>query len=240
MATVTEDFEQSFIELKSGLKDKYTAILYSFIDEMKKNVLDNLQKLLGKEFLAFCEQTKKIQENVVYQKKEFHNSVDYKSKVDNLAMLSSRYSSCKDDEKDEVKKQMIKAFAEVTTLNITIKNRLKDLTEKLKSNKAIIRQKNEEFKDELLKLKTEVMDKLRKKIAICVIEYRKELSDLLESFEKPVNVDKESPFDVNAFKLNPPIFSAINYEENSEEADETLNKPTQTFILSENDDIISN
>lgn len=240
MATITEDFEQSFIELKSGLKDKYTSILRSFIDEKKKSVLESLQKLLGNDFVAFCEQTKILQDDIVRQKTEFYNSVDYKSKVDNLARLSSRYSSCKDDEKDEVKKQMIKAFSEVTTLNITIKNRLKDLTEKLKANKAIIRQKNEEFKDDLEKLKKEVMDKLRNKIAICVIKYREELAELLESFEKPVNVDKESPFDLNTFKLNEPIFSTINYEENNEEKGESSDKSTQTFIVSENDDIITN
>lgn len=246
MTTITEDFEQSFNELKDGLKDKYTAILYSYIDQTKLSVAEKLNAIAGEDFTALCEETKKIQEEVSRQTEEFRNSDEYKSKINSLAQLSSKLSKCSDDEKDEIKKEIAKALANVTTLNITIRNRLKEKREMLSKNKAIVREKSEQFKTEIEALKTQTMETLRKKIAECIINYRKELASLQKSFEKQVNVDGESPFDANSFKLNAPIFSPINVGDDSTEEkfsndnNQKDESTSQTFIVSESDDNISN
>ena len=106
MTTITEDFEQSFNELKKGLKDKYTAILYSYIDEIKITVSKKIDAFAGKDFTLLCEQTKKLQESVTRQSEEFHNTEEYKTKISELAQLTSKLSSCSTDEKDELKKEI--------------------------------------------------------------------------------------------------------------------------------------
>ena len=135
MTVINEDFEQSFNELKSGLKDKYNSILYSHIDQAKTSVNQELTALLGSDFLSLLDQTKQLQEQIAKETADFHSSHDYKSKIDDLARLTKELPNASEEEKTELKKEIAKALSAVTTLNITIRNRLKDKREVLKQNK---------------------------------------------------------------------------------------------------------
>ena len=85
------------------------------------------------------------------------------------------------------------------------------------------------------------MDDLRKKIAECVLLYRKDLASLQKSFQKPILIENESPFDPNSFKLHAPIFSSFETEQKVAPNESPISEePSQTFILSDNDDTIKN
>ena len=58
--TITEDFNQSYNELKSGLKDKYLKMLYRFVDEAREKTIEMSSELISDDILKLIEETKEI------------------------------------------------------------------------------------------------------------------------------------------------------------------------------------
>ena len=234
--TITEDFNQSYNELKLGLKDKYLKMLYRFVDEAREKTIEMSSELISDDILKLIEETKEIKKIIKSETKRFYKSSEYVDAQQKLITLKDRLAECAENEKDDLQKQISKSMAEIVTKNITIKNRLKVHSDKVKYNEDIINSKMQEIDGEIKKVKEDVMDFLRDKIAICIKYYNDELNELNDSFNMPKLETTEIPFDSNVIKLDLPIFSLIQ----SEPEDVTDYDDERTIIASENHNTTKN
>ena len=228
--TITDDFSQSYNELKSGLKDKYLNMLYRFIDDAREKAIKMSEPLISDDILQLTDETRELKKYVKAETKKYYKSTEYVNAQQKLITLKDRLTLCSDSEKEEVQKQISKSMAEVVTKNITIKNRLKAESDKIKLNEEIIKGKMQEIDGDIQKIKEEVMDFLRDKIAICIKYYNDELNELNESFKMPKLDQPEIPFDSSVVKLDVPIFSLTHPQE--EEVSEAVeyDNTTRTIV----------
>ena len=220
--TITDDFEQSYNELKSSLKEKYLNLLYTFVDQAREKAIEQSTAFIGDDIFKLTEETKELKRLVKIETKKYYKSSEYVDAQQKLITLKNQLSNCEESEKEELQKQISKSMAEIVTKNITIKNRLKAHSDKIKYNEDIINAKMQEIDEDIQRVKEEVMDFLRDKIAICIKYYNDELKDLNESFNMPQPKDTEIPFDSNVIKLDVPVFAFSQSEsedfDNFEEA----------------------
>lgn len=236
--TITDDFNQSYNELKSGLKSKYLNMLYRFIDDAREKAIKMSEPLISDDILQITSETRELKKYVKAETKKFYKSSEYVNAQQKLITLKDKLSTCLDSEREELQKQISKSMAEVVTKNITIKNRLKVESDKIKINEDIIKSKMQEIDGDIQKIKEEVMEFLRDKIAICIKYYNDELNDLNESFKMPKLDQPEIPFDSSVVKLDVPIFSLTQPQE--EEVSEVIEESDRTIIASENQDTTKN
>ena len=236
--TITNDFNQSYNELKSGLKDKYLNMLYSFIDDAREKAIKMSEPLISDDLLKLTDETRELKKYVKAETKRYYKSTEYVNAQQKLITLKDKLTVCDESEKEELQKQISKSMAEVVTKNITIKNRLKAESDKIKLNEDIIKGKMQEIDGDIQKIREEVMDFLRDKIAICIKYYNDELNELNESFKKPKLEQPEIPFDSSVVKLDVPIFSLTQPQD--EDVIEVVEDSDRTIIASENQDTTKN
>lgn len=226
--TVTKDFEESFKELKAELIKKYTDILYGHIDVAKDKTQSLLSQKISPETIAQYEEMKKLEKEVELAKKEFFKQPNYVEVQNKLKAYKEQLENCEDSEKDEIQKQTAKLMSEIVTLNITIRNRLKDKNELIASYKKLVDKKVKKINEEMSSIKDGVMNFLRLKIAECIADYNEELEELCKNFKKPKS-DNEFPFSSEIIKIDVPIFSIFEEVSGTEK-----NEDGQNFIVSEN------
>ena len=226
--TVTKDFEESFKELKAELVKKYTDILCGHIDVAKDKTQSMLSQKISPETISQYEEMKRLEKEVEKAKKEFFKQPDYVEVQNKLKAYKERLENCDESEKDEIQKQTAKLMSEIVTLNITIRNRLKDKTDLIASYKNLVDTKVKKINEEMSSIKDGVMSFLRLKIAECIADYNEELDELCQNFKKPKN-GKEFPFSSEIIKIDVPIFSIFEEVSSVEKTEDE-----QNFIVSEN------
>lgn len=235
--TITEDFNQSYNELKSGLKEKYLNLLYRYVDEAREKAVEMSTPFISDDVLKLTDETRELKKLVKLETKKFYKSSEYVDAQQKLINLKEQLSTCEDSQREELQKQISKSMAEIVTKNITIKNRLKAHNDKIKFNEDIINAKMQEVDEDVQRVKDDVMDFLRDKIAICIQFYNEELRELNDSFKMPQPEKAEIPFDSSVIKLDVPIFS-LTQTESQDFADNE--EDTRTIIASENQNTIKN
>ena len=136
---ITSNYDESYKELKTSLKEKYTRILCTAIDEAREVVIKRSSEILSKEYLSMLSETESLKKTVKEQETEFFNSEKYVTAQKSLTILKDKLATCLDSEKESVQKDLSKLLEQITTMNITIKNRLKVYTDKIKENEKILK-----------------------------------------------------------------------------------------------------
>ena len=235
--TITEDFNKSYNELKSSLKDKCLNMLYRYIDNAREKATQLAEPLISNDILQLIDETRELKKYVKLETKKYFKSSEYVDSQQKLINLKDKLTTCDESEKEDLQKQISKSMAEIVTKNITIKNRYKTQNDKIKQNESVINAKMQEIDSDMQKIKEEVMDFLRDKIAICIKFYNDELNELNDAFKMPKLLKPEIPFDSNVIKLDVPIFSLTQPKDDDYD---NYEKADRTIIASENHNTTKN
>ena len=115
-------------------------MLYTFVDQAREKVIEQSTAFIGDDIFKLTEETKELKRLVKIETKKYYKSSEYVDAQQKLITLKNQLSNCEESEKEELQKQISKSMAEIVTKNITIKNRLKAHSDKIKYNEDIIRQ----------------------------------------------------------------------------------------------------
>ncbi len=236
---ITSNCDESYKELKASLKEKYTRILCTAIDEAREVVIKRSSEILSKEYLSMLSETEGLKKTVKEQETEFFNSEKYVTAQKSLTTLKDKLATCLDSEKESIQKDLSKLLEQITTMNITIKNRLKVYTDKIKENEKILKEETLKVGVDVLKIKNEIMKFLQQKISECVKCFNEELSELNKTFAKEDANESELPFDTDVIKLDVPIFS-IDTDSIKRSVKTTDDDQNITLINSKNTSTVKN
>ena len=127
----------------------------------------------------------------------------------------------------ETDEEMGKALAKITTLNITINNRLKSKTDFFEEKSKILEEMLESKKEELSETREELVGRVKYIISENLNSFNKELKELNEIFGIEFS-EPELPFDEKKIKLE---FSLFPFEN---KFGEKTGEDGKIFIKSEN------
>ena len=229
---ITENIEESYNELKSELKEKYADKIKISLEQVKDEMISKRLSSLGSDVLPLFEEAVALEKDIDEERKEFLGSDEYKEAQKKLANLKEDLANCiSEEDKKEIDGNMLKAISDITTLNVTINNRLKDKNEKLAEKNKKLEEFAEKNKDELAALKNDVINAVKKTVSENLECFNEELSELNEAFG--LAFTPELPFDEDIIKLKIPFF-------NSKFLGSTKKTDGKTIIVSENKNTAKN
>ena len=171
------EIKESYAELKTELKERYSERLRAALENVKNEVIKRGTVLLGEDFFKLYEDAENLGEEISAEKKEFFGSEEYKNAQKRLVELKEKVKS--GQETDE---EMGKALAKITTLNITINNRLKSKTDFYEEKSKILEEMLERKKEELSETREELVGRVKYIISENLNSFNKELKELNEKF----------------------------------------------------------
>ncbi len=205
MSDMSTNFNEKYIDKKEELKKKYLTVLNSTIKDVKISSAEKTCEILGDDFFNLFNETEDLKELVQNEKKQFYKTDEYKTAQKTLTKCKSEYSKCKDDkQKESLSVELNKAISKITTLNITINNRLKEKTDKIKINDEIIIDIISKNCDKLNEIKDEMIKVVKVAVQDCIKNYSEELKVLSNEFG--YNDDKlDLPFENEVIKIELPL-----------------------------------
>lgn len=202
---ITTDTEDSYKQLKNDIKEKYTKMLCAELESVRRYVVDKSSAFLGEDFLEKLGESDKLKKECDGIRKKFRASEEYKAAQKELSAATKAAKGLPENSESEEIKRLNKAISAITTLNVTINNRLKDRTERLNKLdseiEAVVKDNEKEFKE----INGEVVSRVKKAISECFGGYVSEVKDLNESFGVE-NDEIEMPFDEKVIRLDIPVF----------------------------------
>ncbi len=226
------DTEDSYRQLKNDIKEKYTKMLCAELESVRRYVVDKSSAFLGEDFLEKLGQSDKIKKECDEIRKNYRASEEYKAAQKELSEATKAAKGLPENSESEEIKRLNKAISTITTLNVTINNRLKDRTEKLAKLdgeiEAVVKDNEKGFKE----INNEVVSRVKKAISECFGGYVSEVKDLNESFGID-NEEIEMPFDEKVIRLDIPVFGKNSLTEENK-------GKTEVFIDSDNNNGILN
>ena len=216
---------ESYTELKKDLKDKYCEIIKSDLDEIRKYVAERAAKLFGPEFLDKVEEVENLRSERKKAEKEFFKSEEYITAQKELKNAKNDAKNQTPDAEDDANRRLNKAISAITTLNVTIKNRLKPYDEKISALDDEISFVTEKNDDKIREISQEIISRVKSSVAERFKAYFEELNELSDEFGVNEEKDDDLPFDQSVIRLEIPIFSekiAENFE-NEESGEEEGN-----------------
>ena len=221
---------ESYIELKKDLKDKYCEIIKSDLDEIRNYVLGRATKLFGPDFLDKIEKVENLRSERKKSEKEFFKSEEYKTAQKELKTAKNEAKNSTPETEEDANRRLNKAISTITTLNVTIKNRLKPYDEKISALDDEISFVTEKNDDKIREISQEIISRVKSSVAERFKAYFEELNELSDEFGVEEEKDDDLPFDQNVIRLEIPIFSekiAENLEgEDSEDEEGNFVKST--------------
>lgn len=223
--TITNEENATFDEIKSGLRSKYAKKLFSDLNDLKNVAMKRLFGALDDTVTAMLVENDELKKRCDIEKKEFYETEDYKSAQNKLVELKSQLSAEQNDEvKKEVEKKMSKALDRISTLNVTISNRLKKYTDKIKANDEALSTIFVSHDGKIGEAKRDFINAVDDVLQDCISEYNDELQSLRESF----GIDDDGvdlPFDENQIKIELDFLPRLSglVKANSERDDEDEN-----------------
>ncbi|MBR1677596.1 MAG: hypothetical protein IJ706_09850 [Clostridia bacterium] len=228
---VTDNIDESYKELKQDLKDKYLDLLSDILDEIKNDVINETKDILGVDLYDKIEELNKVKKDMDRIREDFIHEEKYQSVQRQLVLLKDSLKNADEGETERIKGELKKSMGEVSTLNITLQNRLKDHRDKLNDGAIQIEKILSSKKDEIERLKKEVVDRIKRDIFTCLSSYNDELKVLNTTFGVESD-ERETPFDGSEVDFEMPILSFDPKKYKSESK--------KTFIESENKSKIKN
>lgn len=199
--TVTNDYCESYEELKKQLKEKYSLILKSIIESANNKVESESNDILGKEFFDLHTEAEVMTAEIKTEKEEFYKSENYTAAQADLAAIKAEIDKCDDeDEKKNLNVKLDKAMAKISTLNITINNRLKSKTEELEAKVSAIGKIVGEHRKEIERLRDEIVNFITTSVASTINEFNADLTELNDIFGVEQS-SPELPFDEKELKM---------------------------------------
>lgn len=215
------DTEDSYKQLKNDIKEKYTKMLCAELESVRRYVVDKSSAFLGEDFLEKLGESDRIKKECDGIRKKFRASEAYKAAQKELSEATKAAKGLSENVESEEIKRLNKAISAITTLNVTINNRLKDRTEKLArldgEIEAVVKDNEKDFKE----INGEVVSRVKKAISECFGGYVSEVKDLNESFGME-NEEIEMPFDEKVIRLDIPIFGKDNLSDKRESKSEVF------------------
>lgn len=232
MVIVTNDVKDSYNEILKSLKEKYSQMIFSRIDELRRRAYDTLSDVLDENLLCIFEETFELKERSKAQQDEFFKSEDYVKTQERLVDLKERVSACEDEtEKAELSKQLSKVMDRVSTLNVTINNRLKKYTDKINANVEIMKRLVNSDGGLFNKVKTDFLNEINDIIKDGITDFNEELKPIKEQFGKDTE-ELEFPFDENTVRVQIELFPS--------EIEDVYGKSDSEFVPSKNENTIKN
>ena len=149
-------------------------------------------------------------------------SAEYSEAQAKLVALRKELSASDDDSKSEIEKKLSRTMDRVSTLNVTIKNRLKPLSDKLKEDISTLKAVYSSSENGFAKIRDEFLDRIDDVITDGITSFNEELSEINAKFG--IICDKtEFPFDENTLKIKIELFPK---ELTDEEPDENTTDKT--------------
>lgn len=231
------EMSESYNRLKSDIKEKYTKMICADLESVRQYVISKSSEFLGEDFLRKLSEVEGLKKQCDNERKAFRATPEYVAAQKELSEASKAAKKiAKTDEnadKEEIKR-LNKAISSITTLNVTIKNRLKDKTDRYDKLSAeidyVIRTNENSFKE----INAEVLRMVKQAISDCLGGYAEELKVLNETFGVEETTDEDLPFDEKVIRLDIPVFGS---REATKENDEGR---TRTFIPSDDGNGILN
>lgn len=242
--TVTTD--GGYEEIKNGLKSKYSKMIFARIDELRQSALKKLFGAMDEGIISLIYENERLKKLCDEDKKTFYEGSDYKDAQNKLVELKNKLSLCKDDiEKEEINKQLSKALDRISTLNVTINNRLKKYTDKMHVNASAITGAIASDEGEFGEVKKNFIESVDEILQEGIASYNDELKSVNETFGVEQSSDPDLPFDENEVRIEidmlPPSVKDLGEDiirpENGNSAEKKENK---VFINIENDSTIKN
>ena len=131
---IVDDVNESYEEIVKELKEKYSEEILRNIDEIKRQSYGQLSAAFNDCATGLLGEIEDLKKEIGRRKKEFYKSAEYSEAQAKLVTLRKELSAVSDDLKSETEKKLSRAMDRVSTLNVTINNRLKPLSDKLKDD----------------------------------------------------------------------------------------------------------
>lgn len=200
------DTEDSYKQIKNNIKEKYTKMLYAELESVRRYVVDKSSAFLGDDFLEKLGESDRMKKECNGIRKKFRAGEEYKAAQKELSEATKAVKGLAENADCEEVKRLNKAISTITTLNVTLNNRLKDRTEKIAKLdgeiESVVKDNEKDFKE----INSEVVLRVKKAISECFGGYVSEVKDLNESFGMQ-NDEIEMPFDEKVIRLDIPIFA---------------------------------
>lgn len=191
------DYEQQ----KNNLKEKYSRIFFTAVDDFKVKFKQVMLNVLGQEYESFKREYLQIEEYVSKTKSEFFNSNEYVTVKNNVSNLKSKIQGVEGNEISEQEGLLHKELSRLSTLNTTLNNRLSKSRQQLDELKEKISSIFELNKDELNKLRKDFSKEISKEIGEILLGYNTELNAIKKQ-HGITDFKTEFPFDVEEVKID--------------------------------------
>ncbi len=219
---IVDNVNESYEEIVKELKEKYSEEILRNIDEIKRQSYGQLSAAFNDCATGLLEEIEDLKKEIDRRKKEFYMSAEYSEAQAKLVTLRKELSASDDDSKSEIEKKLSRTMDRVSTLNVTIKNRLKPLSDKLKEDISTLKAVYSSSENGFAKIRDEFLDRIDDVITDGITSFNEELSEINAKFG--IICDKtEFPFDENTLKIKIELFPK---ELTDEETDENTTDKT--------------
>ncbi len=241
--TIITNENESYNRLKNDVKEKYTRMLCAELESVRRYVIEESSIFLGDDFLAKISESESLKKECDKIRGEFRSREEYVKAQKELTEATKAVKTLKipENEEREENKRLNRAISAITTLNVTLNNKIKDKTERRitleKELDSIVKQNENGFKT----INDEVISRVKRAVAACVNGYAEEVKEINESFG--VETDEiEMPFDEKIIRLDIPVFGKRNTETEDFEksADEDDNTDNINYIDSDDNNGVLN
>lgn len=251
--TIITEESESYNRLKSDIKDKYTKMICAELEAVRRYVVEESSVILGDDFLEKLGESEQIKKECDKIRNEFRSREEYISAQSELAAASKAVKAVKAVKKGEPEsagkdsegnteetKRLNKAISAITTLNVTLNNKLKDKNDRRaileKELNAIVRENETGFKT----INDEVVSRVKRAVSGCIAGYVDEIGKLNECFN--VKSDElDLPFDEKVIRLDIPVFGRRPRDESAASDDSDDDKDgKRTFVPSDDNNGVLN
>ena len=215
---IIEDLNESYEKAVKELKEKYSEEILRNIDEVKRQSYGQLSAAFNDCSVGLLDEIEELKKEIAKRKKEFYKSAEYSEAQAKLVSLRRELSVATDDLKTETEKKLSRAMDRVSTLNVTVNNRLKPLSDKLKDDISAIKTIYSSSEGGFAKIRDEFLDRIDNVITDGITRFNEELSEINAKFGVVGN-KTEYPFDENTIKIKIELFPSelTDNDENSEQ-----------------------
>lgn len=215
---IIEDLNESYEKAVKELKEKYSEEILRNIDEVKRQSYGRLSAAFNDCSVGLLDEIEDLKKEIAKRKKEFYKSAEYSEAQAKLVSLRRELSVATDDLKAETEKKLSRAMDRVSTLNVTVNNRLKPLSDKLKDDISAIKTIYSSSEGGFAKIRDEFLDRIDNVITDGITRFNEQLSEINAKFGVVGN-KTEYPFDENTIKIKIELFpnELTDNDEDSEE-----------------------
>lgn len=202
---VTDDVKAGYEELVKELKSQYSAEIFRRIDDAKDKSYKSLSKTLKNHSPGIFEEVKNLKNRISKIKNEFYNTSEYIEAQSKLVGLRVELDSTDEKTRKEIEKNFSRAMDRISTLNVTINNRVKPLSDKLNADILELKSLAVSPAIDFDNVKADFLDEIDKILSEGIGEFNDRLSEIRARFGIK-DANPELPFEENSLKIHIELF----------------------------------